>query len=106
MRLLAHDALTAALNVYDRVLAISDQIRRGDTALAKTGFAELDSIVVRERPVIEGVIRSQVKAAEVLNLSQGPLNRLLCVSGKPAEQPDAPNDNHALAPSEPSGTVA
>lgn len=94
MRLLAHDALSVALNVYDRVLAISDQIRRGETALAKVAFAELDSVVMRERPVLVGVIRSQVEAAQGLDFPQGVLSRPLVVSRQPAEQPDAANENH------------
>ena len=99
MRLISHDSLVNALKVYDRVIAISDQIRRGETALAKVAFAELDSIVVRERPVLVGVISAQAKAAQALDLSQGSLNRPLVVSRQPAEQPHAAND-HLSAPSE------
>jgi len=100
MRLLAHDALTAARRILGGVQTADTLARAGHHEQSRALLSQMASEAMAEIPVIDGVLAAQTQAAEGLNLTQWTPQGPIPLRRKAAEQPDAANDHETRLPSE------
>lgn len=103
-RLLSHEALIAARDVYRRIIQASSIERRQSQVICLP--AEVASFAAEQLPIVEGVIRAQEEAAQALDLAKRP--RLVCgaFANVPAPHPDAANPQSPTSDHQPGPTVA
>jgi hypothetical protein len=90
MKMLAHDALTQALRVYDIIERARLHIGTGHEAQLRAAVTEAAAIVVAEKAILRGVLAAQGQAAQALHLSQRPA---VGVGVQPHEHLNAANDH-------------
>ncbi|WP_420478263.1 hypothetical protein [Brevundimonas sp. FT23028] len=102
MKMLAHDALTHAVRVFELVKLAALNSRSGNDAQVRALLHRADALVAAELPVLRGVLAAQGQAAKELHLSQRPAVGL---GVEPHEHPHPANDHNAT-PELPAPTVA
>jgi hypothetical protein len=107
MRMLSHDALTAALRVYELVERARLHLGSGHEAQLRSAVSEAASIVMAEKSVLKGVLAAQANAAKDLDRAQWTPNGRLPLRERPEEYPHPANDEHLCHLLEPPGdTIA
>lgn len=113
--MLSHEAMVAADAVYGVICDLDYAAANGRQADALAGLHLLAEVIAGNRPILRAVIRSQIQAADALNLPQGAQPRILAAIGakgailsmgiEPAEHPD-PANTHSAPPELPEPTIA
>ena len=100
--MLAHDAMTRALRIYDIIERARLHIGAGHEAQLRAAVMEAAAIVVAEKAILRGVLAAQGQAAKALHLNQAPA---VGVGVQPHEHANA-NDNHNATSELPATPVA
>lgn len=93
MRLIAHDALTVSRRVFADLAKADALFRIGHDAQGRALVSELAAIAASELPVIDGVLKAQVQAAEGLDLTQWAPRGSIPLRLKAEKHPNACNDH-------------
>ena len=96
MRMLAHDALTHALRVFELVERARTYVGPGDEAQLRARVMEAFAIVSAEKPVLKAVLAAQKQAAEACDLQQWTPGGPIPLRRKSTEHPAAANDREAV----------
>lgn len=106
MRLIAHDALTAARRILGGVQTADTLARAGHHEQSRALLSQLASEAMAELPVIDGVLAAQTEAAKGLDRAQWTPSGCIPLRERPEPHLTAANDEHGISPEQPASPVA